>query len=98
MKKKDIYIGIGLIAIVAIGGGIGLLFILNPAQQPEEGYKGLPADWSTAPSDAYFMLHNQTNIIKITLEDILEGIQLAIEEDEDTSGAKINEYKDVIFC
>jgi hypothetical protein len=98
MKKKDIYIGISLIAIVAIGGGIGLFFILNPAQQPEEGYKGLPADWSTAPNDAYFMLNNQTNTIRVTLEDILEGIELAIEEDEDTSGSRINEYKDVIFC
>ena len=29
---------------------------------------------------------------------ILEGIELAIEEDEDTSGSRINEYKDVIFC
>jgi hypothetical protein len=98
MKKKDIYIGISLIAIVAIAGGIGLVFILNQPKSQEEGYKGLPADWSTAPNDAYFMLDNQTNTIKITLSDILEGVQLAIEEDEDSSGARINEYKDVIYC
>jgi hypothetical protein len=98
MKKKDIYIGISLIAIVAIAGGIGLVFILNQPKSQEAGYKGLPADWSTAPKDAYFMLNNQTSTIKITLSDILEGIQLAIEEDKDASGARINEYKDVIFC
>ena len=98
MKKKDIYIGISLIAIVAIAGGLGLFFILNPQQEPEEGYKGLPADWSDAPSDAFFTLDNQTHTIKITLGDILEGIELAIEEDEDKSGSRINEYKDVIFC
>ncbi len=98
MKKKDIYIGISLIAIVAIAGGIGLVFILNQPKSQEEGYKGLPADWSTAPNDAYFMLDNQTNTIKITLSNILEGVQLAIEEDEDSSGARINEYKDVIYC
>ena len=99
MKKKDLYIGISLIAIVAISGGIGLFFILNPlGQQQQEGYKGLPADWNTAPTDAYFMLDNQNDPIKITLADILEGIELAIEEDEDTSGSRINEYKDIIFC
>jgi len=101
MKKKDLYIGISLIAIVALGGGIGLFFILNQPQQPQDvdtGYKGLPADWSSAPTDAYFMLDNQTDTFKITLGDILEGIELAIEEDEDTTGARINEYKDVIFC
>ena len=98
MKKKDIYIGISLIAIVAIAGGIGLIFILNQPQPQEEGYKGLPADWSSAPNDAYFMLDNQTNTIKVTLADILEGVELAMEEDADTSGARINEYKDVIFC
>ena len=99
MKKKDIIIGLSLIAIVAIGGGIGLLLFLNPSPLPqEEGYKGLPVDWSTAPLDACFILDNQTHVFKVTLEDILEGIELAIEEDEDTSGARINEYKDVIFC
>ena len=98
MKKKDIYIGIGMIATIAIAGGLGLFFILNPPQESEDGYKGLPADWSTAPSDAYFTIDNQTDTIKVTLADILEGIELAIEEDDDKSGSRINEYKDVIFC
>lgn len=98
MERKDLFIGISLILIVVIAGGIGLFFILYQPLQQEEGYKGLPADWSTAPSDAYFMLDNQTDMIKVTLADILEGVQLAIEEDEDTTGARINEFKDVIFC
>ena len=98
MKKKDLFIGTSLIAIISIAGGIGLIFILNTNQQQEEGYMGLPVDWSTAPSNAYFMLDNQTHTIKITLADILEGVELAVEEYEDTSGARINEYKDVIFC
>lgn len=98
MRKKDLYIGITLIAILAIGGGIGLFFILNQPSEQEEGYMGLPADWSDAPSDASFILNNKTDIIKITLADILEGVELAIEEDQDTSGVRINEYKDVLFC
>ena len=98
MEKNDFFIGISLITVVVIAGVIGLSFILNPSQQQGEGYKGLPADWSTAPSDAYFMLDNQTHMIKITLSDILEGVALAMEEDQDTSGSRINEYKDIIFC
>lgn len=98
MEKKDLYIGISVIAIIAIGGGIGFFFILNQSSEKEQGYKGLPVDWDTAPSDAYFLLDNQTHVLNITLADILDGIQLAKEEDEDTTGARINEYKDVIFC
>jgi len=97
MEKKDLIIGISLIAIVVISGTIGLVFLVNqpPHGENEDSNIGLPTNWNTAPNSSYFILKNQTTEIQVTLEEILEGVQLAIEE-EDTS-ARINEYKDVIY-
>ncbi|TFF97934.1 MAG: hypothetical protein EU547_02930 [Promethearchaeota archaeon] len=97
MEKKDIIIGISLIAIVAIGGTIGLFFILNQPSTEEGGIpnEGLPTNWNTAPNSSYFILKNHTAEIKVTLGDILEGVRLAIEEEN--TPVRINEYKDVIY-
>jgi hypothetical protein len=95
MKKRDLIIGISLIIIVGVSGSIGLVFILNQPSQTES--RGLPKNWDNAPISASFVLNNGTDFIHVTLGDILEGIQLAIQEEQDTSGANINEYKDVIY-
>lgn len=101
MEKKDIAIGILLITVVSLAGGLGFLYIIGPQLfgTPPEGPTnlfGLPEDWSSAPNASYFMLYNQTGAnIKITLKDILDGIALALEEQE-AGGAAINEYKKVI--
>jgi hypothetical protein len=98
MKKKDLIIGLSLIIIVGVSGGVSLLFILNQQGQGEEKLlRGLPENWDTAPSSAFFTLKTNTETINVTLASILEGIQLAIEEAQDPSGANINEYKDVIY-
>ena len=95
MKKKDLIIGLGLIVIVGISGTIGLLFLLNQSEQKQP--RGLPKNWDSAPSSAFFILNSYNESINVTLGSILEGIQLAIEEGQDPSGANINEYKDIIY-
>jgi hypothetical protein len=95
MKKKDLIIGLSLIIIVGVSGTIGLFLILNSPTQEES--RGLPKNWDNAPISAFFTLNDNTESFTITLGNILEGIQLAIEEEQDTSGANINEYKDVIY-
>lgn len=102
MEKKDVFIGILLIIIVGLSGGLGYLILAGPTLfgTPPEGPTslfGLPDDWSTAPNSSYFMLYNQTGAdIQITLKDILDGVALALEEQE-AGGAAINEYKKVIY-
>ncbi|MGB5909923.1 MAG: hypothetical protein WBH31_01880, partial [Promethearchaeia archaeon] len=102
MAKKDIAIGILLITVVGLAGGLGFLYIIGPQLfgTPPEGPTnlfGLPEDWNSAPNSSYFMLYNQTGTnIKITLKDILNGVSLALEEQE-AGGAAINEYKKVIY-
>ncbi|TXT54718.1 MAG: hypothetical protein BAJALOKI2v1_740021 [Promethearchaeota archaeon] len=97
-NKKDIILGILLIVIVALSGALGFLLIFPPSQIKEPTLlRGLPDDWSGAPNSAYFTLYNKTDTVKITLKNILDGVELAIEQEEDTSGAMINEYKDIIY-
>lgn len=102
MEKKDIIIGILLIAVVGLAGGLGYVFIAGPslfgppAEQPTNLF-GLPEDWSNAPNSSYFTLYNQTGAsIQVTLGDILDGVALALEE-QAAGGASINEYKKVIY-
>ncbi len=98
MEKKDVIIGILLVVVVGLAGTLGF-FLIIPLSQPIEPtlLRGLPDDWNTAPESAFFTLNNQTDSVKITLKDILDGVKLTIEQEEDTSGAMINEYKDVIY-
>ena len=102
MDKKDLAIGILLIAVVGLSGGLGFMFIAGPdifGPLPEEPTNlfGLPDDWSTAPNSSFFMLYNQTgDSIKVTLKDILDGVALAIEEAA-AGGPGINEYKNIIY-
>ncbi len=102
MDKKDTLIGILLIGIVGISGGLGYLIIAGPKifGPPSEGPTnlfGLPDDWNSAPNASYFMIYNQTGgSIKVTLKDILDGVDLAIEE-QAAGGPGINEYKDIIY-
>jgi hypothetical protein len=97
MKKKQLIIGVALILIVGVSGSISLFFIINQSGQEKEKLRGLPEDWSTAPNSTFFILKTSTETINVTLASILEGIQLAIEEQQDPSGVNINEYKDVIY-
>ena len=102
MEKKEIILGILLIAVVGLGGGLGYVIIAGPTLfgPPTEGPTnlfGLPDDWSSAPNASYFMLYNQTGAsITVTLEDILDGVALALEE-QAAGGPEINEYKDIIY-
>lgn len=102
MDKKDLAIGILLIAIVGLSGGLGFMFIAGPdmfGPPPEDPTNlfGLPDDWNTAPNSSFFMLYNQTGAsIKVTLKDILDGVALAVEEAA-AGGPGINEYKDIIY-
>lgn len=94
MEKKDIIIGILLIASVSLAGGLGFVLITS---QPPTDLSGLPDDWSTAPNSSYFMLYNQTGAsLTVTLKDILDGVALAYEE-QNAGGSEINEYKKVIY-
>jgi hypothetical protein len=87
-----------LIAVVSLSGALGFFLIVPPNQTKEPTLlKGLPDDWNGAPNSAFFTLNNGTDFIKITLKDILDGLKLTIEQEEDTSGANINEYKDLIY-
>jgi len=102
MENKDIILGILLIAVVGLGGGLGFVIIAGPslfgppAEEPTNLF-GLPDDWSTAPNSSYFMFYNQTGAsIQVTLEDILDGVALALEEQE-AGGPMINEYKKIIY-
>jgi len=78
MDKKDLILGILVIAVVGLAGGLGFVLIAwEPKTTPEVPtyFSGLPDDWSTAPNSSYIILNNQTNSnIIITLEDILDGI------------------------
>jgi hypothetical protein len=100
MENKDIIIGILLIASVSLAGGLGFVLITSTPTPPPPGPTdlfGLPDDWSTAPNSSYFMLYNQTGAsLMVTLEDILDGIALAYEE-QSAGGSEINEYKKVIY-
>lgn len=98
MENKDIIIGILLITSVCLAGGLGFVLITSqlPTEEPTNPF-GLPDDWSTAPNSSYFMLYNQTGAsITVTLEDILDGVALAYEE-QNAGGSEINEYKKVIY-
>jgi len=100
MEKKDTLIGILLIGIVGVSGGLGYLLIAGPeifgsASEGPINLLGIPDDWSSAPNASYFIIYNQTGAsIQVTLEDILDGVALAIEEQE-AGGPGINEYKDI---
>ena len=102
MEKKDTLIGILLIGIVGVSGGLGYLLIAGPeifgsASEGPINLLGIPDDWSSAPNASYFIIYNQTGAsIQVTLEDILDGVALAIEEQE-AGGPGINEYKDIIY-
>jgi hypothetical protein len=100
MEKKDIILGILVIAVVGLAGGLGFIIITQPSN-PEEPQVtllwGLPDDWSTAPNASYFTFDNGTDIISVTLSAILDGVRLAIEEEQDPSGSFINEYKKTIY-
>ncbi len=98
--KKDGLLGGLLISIFILAGlsgflGLSLLNVEkgNAPEQTIPGPWGLPDDWSTAYNSSYFTLDNGTDIIKITLGDLLEGITLALDEEENGNGADINEYK-----
>ncbi|MFX0057877.1 MAG: hypothetical protein ACFE85_00275 [Candidatus Hodarchaeota archaeon] len=100
MENKDIALGLLIIAVVGLAGGLGFVIIATPKapEQPQVTLLwGLPDDWSTAPNASSFILNNGTNQIPISLADILEGVQLAIEEDQDPTGTFINEYKKTIY-
>ncbi|MFW9987578.1 MAG: hypothetical protein ACFFC3_02900 [Candidatus Odinarchaeota archaeon] len=79
MEKKDIILGILLIAVVGISGGLGyVLLTWQPKPSGTTTYEtGLPDDFSTAPTTASFMLNNQTHTnITITLADLLNFIEI----------------------
>jgi len=102
IARKDYIIGILLIITAGLAGGLGYVSLLAFTPQecstcPEAQMWGLPDDWSTAPNSTFLFLDNGTDLIKITLGDILEGVSLAIEEQEDPSGAYINEYKKILY-
>ena len=84
-EGSKVLIGILLIGIVGISGGLGFVIIAGPNLfgPPPEGptnLYGLPDDWSTAPNASYLMIYNQTGTsIQVTLNDILEGVSLALE-------------------
>jgi hypothetical protein len=97
MEKKDIALGVLLIAVVGLGGGLGYVIIAGPTlfAPSEQPVFGLPDDWSNAPNSSFFMLYNQTGAaINVTLGSILEGVNLALEQA--TGGSMFNEYKKVI--
>ena len=102
MNKKDLIIGVALISAVAVSGLIGLFFILNipdPIDNNDgdgDPIEGLPTDWSTAPNSTCFLVNNHTSEFEVTLGDILEGVALALEEEQVSSGC-INEYKNLIY-
>ncbi|MGM0470151.1 MAG: hypothetical protein ACQERB_15230 [Promethearchaeati archaeon] len=98
MKKKDLIIGGILISAVVVSGLVGLSFILYQSSQEGNGVptEGLPLNWNTAPNSSYFILNNQTTEKEITLKDILDGVRLTLEE-EQVSGNRINEDKDLIY-
>ncbi|MHA1728701.1 MAG: hypothetical protein ACTSWY_08200 [Promethearchaeota archaeon] len=106
MEKKDLSLGILLIVIVGLSGGLGYVLLMGPTlfgtspeeQQLEEvNLFGLPDEWNTAPNASYFMLYNQTGVsIKVTLKDILDGVNLALEE-QAAGGPAINDYKKVMY-
>lgn len=81
MDRKDIALGILLIAVVSLAGGLGFVIVINSTKVPviEPFFlDGLPDDWSTAPNSTYFTFYNQTGgPFFITLGDILEGVNLA---------------------
>ena len=98
--RKDALLGGLLISVFILAGlsgffGISLLNIEDdgPPEQIISDPWGLPDDWSTAYNSTSFTLNNGTDIIKITLGELLEGIKLAIDEEENGEGAQINEYK-----
>ncbi len=98
MENKDIFIGILLIASISLAGGLGFVLLTSPTTtEAPTNLFGLPDDWSTAPNSSYFMLYNQTGAsLMVTLEDILDGVALAYEE-QNAGGSEINEYKKVIY-
>lgn len=102
IARKDYIIGILLIITAGLAGGLGYVSLLAFTPQvcptcPEPQMWGLPDNWSAAPNSTFFFLDNGTDLIKITLGDILEGVSLAIEEQENPSGSYINEYKKTIY-
>jgi len=88
METKDAIIGALLIALVAIAGGIGYIYVNPPTKTikktdeetvyltlPEEPLDtGLPTDWSTAPNASFFVVNNGTEVFNVTLKEILDYV------------------------
>jgi len=68
-------------------------------EETPDGIYGLPSDWSTAPNASYIMLYNETGSLKISLEDILKGVSLWLEQNasEAAGGGEIYAYTDALM-
>jgi hypothetical protein len=90
MDKKDAIIGILAIVAVGLGGGLGYVIVANPFAQetptlPNEPVynQGLPEDWSTAPNASSFTIYDVNGGEHVvTLGDILEGVQMYLDDPE----------------
>ncbi|MBN1802327.1 MAG: hypothetical protein JW891_12525 [Candidatus Lokiarchaeota archaeon] len=96
MKRKDLIIGIVLVAASISAGIIGYAVVVLLTQDNTEDVfiPGLPDDFEGAPIGANIIISNGTDTMTISFGDILEGVELWMEQE--VTGLQINEEKDIV--